>query len=201
VTSEAGSGNKKQRARAAAEAALMDAALRLLRRDGVLAGLNMQEVADEAGVNRGLIHRWFGSRRELLRAAIRARQQRLAAGTEASMQRSVGSRTRWAVRQYAADPTYAQLVMLLALDGDDDFDPVPYLDARLRAFRREIDEGRWVEDADPLALTIVWDVLLDGYFTMRQALVRQTGVSGEELDRRFFTTLSRLFAAEITPSR
>ena len=38
-----------------------------IERDGVLAGLNLQEVADEAGVNRGLVYRYFGSRRELLR--------------------------------------------------------------------------------------------------------------------------------------
>jgi len=39
-----------------------------LNRDGVLAGLNLREVAAEAGINRGLGHHYFGSRRDLLRA-------------------------------------------------------------------------------------------------------------------------------------
>ncbi|HAM48545.1 MAG TPA: TetR family transcriptional regulator, partial [Alphaproteobacteria bacterium] len=47
--------------RGASEAALEAAALRLLRRHGVLAGLNLREVADEAGVNRGLVYHYFGS--------------------------------------------------------------------------------------------------------------------------------------------
>src|SRR5690606_36581152 len=58
--------------RAATEAALEQAALRLLERNGVLAGLNLREVADEAGVNRGLVYHYFGSRRDLLRAALGA---------------------------------------------------------------------------------------------------------------------------------
>lgn len=62
--------------RAATEAALEEAALRSLERDGVLAGLNLREVAAEAGVNRGLVYRYFGSPRELLRAALRSDARR-----------------------------------------------------------------------------------------------------------------------------
>jgi AcrR family transcriptional regulator len=43
------------------------AARELLERDGVLGGLNLREVADHAGVNRGLVYHCFGSRRDLLR--------------------------------------------------------------------------------------------------------------------------------------
>ena len=48
------------------------AALLLLERNGVLAGLNLRQVAEEAGVNRGLVYHYFGSRRDLLRAALRS---------------------------------------------------------------------------------------------------------------------------------
>jgi AcrR family transcriptional regulator len=185
----------KQRAREAAEGALQDAAMRLLRRDGVLAGLNMQEVADEASVNRGLIHRWFGTRQALLRSAIRAQQRRLAPEVRRSLERPSSRRTAWAVRQYVADPSYAHMVMLLSLDGDDEFEPVPYLDERLERLRIEIDAGQWLEDVDPVAVSVLWDVILDGYFTMREPLVRQTGVPHEELDRRVFSAVGRLFGA------
>jgi AcrR family transcriptional regulator len=43
------------------------AARELLERNGVLGGLNLREVADHAGVNRGLVYHCFGSRRDLLR--------------------------------------------------------------------------------------------------------------------------------------
>lgn len=193
--------NAKRAAREAAERALQDAALRLLRRDGVLAGLNMQEVSDEASVNRGLIHRWFGSRQALLRSALRSRQERLGSEVAARFEQSPASRTEWAVRQYVEDPSYAQMVMLLALDGDESFEPVPYLQRRLEAFDAEIAAGVWSADADPLALTLLWDVILDGYFTMRSALVGQTGVAAADLDERVFATVGRLFGAVLNDTR
>ena len=55
------------------ERRLIDAALDLIRSNGVLAGLNLREVAEAAGVNRGNIYHYFGSRRDLLRAAIARR--------------------------------------------------------------------------------------------------------------------------------
>ena len=61
---------KKKRSRAETEQKLIEVALKLLRDKGILAGLNLREVADGAGVNRGNIYHYFGSRQELLRAAI-----------------------------------------------------------------------------------------------------------------------------------
>ena len=64
---------KTSQNRAETERRLIDAALDLIRRNGVLAGLNLREVAAAAGVNRGNIYHYFGSRQELLRAAISRR--------------------------------------------------------------------------------------------------------------------------------
>jgi AcrR family transcriptional regulator len=50
--------------------ALMDAALDLLTERGVLAGLNLREVADRVGVTPANIYHLFGSRQGLLRAAL-----------------------------------------------------------------------------------------------------------------------------------
>ena len=69
---------KTKQNRAETERRLIDAALDLIRRNGVLAGLNLREVADGAGVNRGNIYPYFGSRRELLRAAINRRFEAVA---------------------------------------------------------------------------------------------------------------------------
>ena len=61
---------KPMRSRAETERRLIDVALEQIRDKGVLAGLNLREVAEGAGVNRGNIYHYFGSRQELLRAAI-----------------------------------------------------------------------------------------------------------------------------------
>ncbi len=47
---------KPKQNRAETERRLIDSALDLIRRNGVLAGLNLREVADGAGVNRGNIN-------------------------------------------------------------------------------------------------------------------------------------------------
>jgi pimeloyl-ACP methyl ester carboxylesterase len=65
----------RARGREATEALLRDAALRLLDREGVLAGISLQDVADEAGLSRGLIDHYFGSRQALLRSALEARRR------------------------------------------------------------------------------------------------------------------------------
>ena len=53
--------------------ALMDVALDLLDERGVLAGLNLREVADRVGVTPANIYHLFGSRQGLLRACLTAR--------------------------------------------------------------------------------------------------------------------------------
>ena len=63
----------RKRDRAATEQRLIESALELIRKNGVLAGLNLREVAAGAGVNRGNIYHYFGSRQELLRTAINRR--------------------------------------------------------------------------------------------------------------------------------
>ena len=55
--------------------ALLDAALDQLERRGVLAGLNLREVASDVGVTPANIYHYFGSRQGLLRAAL-AREMR-----------------------------------------------------------------------------------------------------------------------------
>ncbi|HEX2039342.1 MAG TPA: helix-turn-helix domain-containing protein [Acidimicrobiales bacterium] len=189
--------------RAATEAALMDAAFRLLERDGVLAGLNLQEVADEARVNRGLIHHYFGSRRALLRAALDARKRAFAPLVAQLHRVNPWKRGNAAFREYGRDPRYAQIVMLLALDGDEQFEPLAFLEERLADWKRDQEAGVWTEDADHLALLVVFDVLLYGWFVLRPSVARQLGMSPRTLDRRILNALGRMyqaFAAEGAPS-
>jgi len=65
-------------ARAAAEAALLDAAERLLVDVGY-AGITTRKLAEEAGVNHGLVHYYFGSNEALLVRALERFTERLIA--------------------------------------------------------------------------------------------------------------------------
>ena len=60
---------QKTAARAAAEEALLDAAERLLA-DAGYAGVTTRRLAEEAGVNHGLVHYYFGSNENLLVRAL-----------------------------------------------------------------------------------------------------------------------------------
>ena len=80
---------RTKRSRAETERRLIDVALDLILHNGVLAGLNLREVADGAGVNRGNIYHYFGSRRELLRAAIARRFEAVAESLSADEKSSL----------------------------------------------------------------------------------------------------------------
>ncbi|MFI6907690.1 TetR/AcrR family transcriptional regulator [Nonomuraea sp. NPDC050394] len=192
ANSKAKRGSKATQSRAATEAALMAAALRLLERDGVLAGLSLQAVADEAGVNRGLIHHYFGSRQALLRAALEARKNAGEVPFEQVREDAPADKEAWSFEAHARDSSYARVVALLALDGDEEFAPMPYVERRLADLRRESDEGRLPQDVDLAAILVMWDSFFYGYFVMRTALARQLGVTPEQLDQRVVGTYNRL---------
>ena len=69
---------QKTRARSAAEDALLDAAERLLVDVGY-AGITTRRLAEEAGVNHGLVHYYFGSNENLLVRALERFTERLIA--------------------------------------------------------------------------------------------------------------------------
>jgi len=66
----------KTTARSAAEEALLDAAERLLVEIGY-AGITTRRLAEEAGVNHGLVHYYFGSNENLLARALERFTERL----------------------------------------------------------------------------------------------------------------------------
>src|SRR5688500_616630 len=107
--------------RARTEQALEDAALRLLEREGVLSGLNLQRVADEAGVNRGLVYHYFGSRRDLLRKALRRNAMGWGTHIGEFLALPRRERARMFLRTMIQYPRTAKLVLLLAIDGDRTF--------------------------------------------------------------------------------
>jgi AcrR family transcriptional regulator len=180
--------------RAATEAALERAALELLDRNGVLAGLNLREVAAEAGVNRGLVYHYFGSRRDLLRAAlgsdVRERMHDLAQGTHGDLRQRFANYFRTMLGHRRA----VVLSALLVLDGDRGvrFD----VDAtrRRRRFARSVERGEAPEGQDADAYWVATSSLIYGYAIFRTRFAEELGVEASELDERVLATVDRLLA-------
>src|SRR5687767_14215465 len=124
------------------ELALERAALALLQRDGVLADLNLRELAEEACVNRGLVYHYFGSRQKILRAALRRDfRQRI---SEVRSGGRLGFRQRWThfLQTIVRHRSAIRIATLLHLDRDPSLRMMPIHDetrARLEEDRRRGD--------------------------------------------------------------
>lgn len=178
--------------RAETESLLEDAALAMLRRDGVLAGLNLREVADEAGVNRGLVYHYFGSRQDLLRAALRKdARERLQAV------RSGGSLpfvARWLrfMRVMTAERDMLELMTLLVLDRDSALRTMPLRKETNDLLVADQAAGHLAPDADVLGVHVALVSLCWGYLTYRDAFARELEVSPEDLDERIAVVFERM---------
>ena len=82
------------RARPAAEAALLDAAERLLRDHGY-AAITTRRLAQVAGVNHGLVHYYFGSNENLLLAALERFTEGLVARQRELYARDIAFVDKW----------------------------------------------------------------------------------------------------------
>ena len=112
-------GAARVRDREGTEESLRAAAVALLRRGGVLAGLNLRQVADEAGVNRGLVYQYFGSRRALLRSALFHRSRPNAEDAVDAAGLPLRERLARLFWTSLRNPEPVRLATLLVLDGDD----------------------------------------------------------------------------------
>jgi AcrR family transcriptional regulator len=161
------------------------AALRILTGGGLLAGLTLQQVGDEAGVAKGLVYHYFGDRRALLRSALRhgamELQDVLRAVPDSSYDRRVGAFAKAAL----VYPAAVQLMTLLLIDRDPRLRPMPLRGLMMQDFERDVRKGRLPADADFEALLGVQNSLVYGYILFRDGLARQMGVERDVLDARF----------------
>lgn len=170
--------------RDATEQSLEEAALALMERDGVLAGLNLQAVADAAGVNRGLVYHYFGSRRELLRRALHRHSTSSLEQGDKLRELHGSDRGRALLRGMIKYPRAAKLLLLLAIDGDRTFTMTgdPELGAPL--LERDIAEGRLASDVDFAALSTITMSFVCAYAVRRRSFAREFKLPVAELDRR-----------------
>ena len=175
---------KKGRSRAETEQRLIDVALELIRKNGVLAGLNLRQVAEGAGVNRGNIYHYFGSRQELLRAAINRRFEAVVDSVKASKRNVPFVARRLGTFRTKDTINDSQLRALLVLDGDDSVDPMPEYEAAISHLRQDVIDGDIHRDHDLEALHATLMALSRGYRVFRIPLSRRMGIGARELDAR-----------------
>ncbi|MFE3193243.1 TetR/AcrR family transcriptional regulator [Nocardia sp. NPDC059240] len=190
---------RKKRDRARTEADLFDAVERLLERDGVLAGLNLNEVAAEANVNRGQIYQLFGNRQELLRAALAHRFSALGTLSPDHWDVPFAERRR-RLLQAALTGKWVAFMALLALDGDDKLSIFSEPDEMTAALQRDKAYGALPPDVDAEALHVLTAATITGYAIFREVVARDIGVPLDELDQRVVAAydylLSRVTSTE-----
>src|SRR3546814_6167206 len=124
-TNGGGASERPAPSREATEQALIDGAVQLLRERGILAGMNLREIADEAAVTRGLAYHYFGSRQELLRAA--AKREIARPREEVPGEGEMGF-AEWLATLLDHSFDYKEavrLIVLLVLDHDRSEEPTP----------------------------------------------------------------------------
>jgi AcrR family transcriptional regulator len=172
----------EQRERSARDA-LLDATLDHLRKDGVLAGLNLRAVADTAGVTAANIYHYFGSRRGLLRAALAREaehfEQQLAEVADAGF---VERRTRM-FDAILANPSLT-LTTLLALDGDPDYEPLPSLEATRAHYDALVMRSDLRPDVDIEAAHLLGLAMSIGVAIYAEAAARQLGTTPKDIHDR-----------------
>lgn len=190
---------RRRRTRQETEADLLDAAISLLRRDGVLGGITVREVAQVAGVNHGQIYEYFGSRQALLRAAISRLLTRSAPDPRRHWQQPFADRRRAMWTWALTNTEVVRLHALLALDGDTEFSLFPSLELTRSALKRDADTGAIPADADTLVMHAMTAVTYFGYCLFRETIARDLGVEPADLDRRAADIYDRMLQGLTTP--
>ena len=177
---------KQNRGRAETERRLIEVALELIQKNGVLAGLNLRQVADGAGVNRGNIYHYFGSRQELLRAAINRQFVALVDALKKSKAQLgfVARRLRGFQTNSSNDTNDSMLRALLVLDGDDSVDPIPLYEMQLSQLRQDVINGDIDRGHDLDALHVAISAFLRGYRIFRVPYAKRVGITPNSLDER-----------------
>jgi AcrR family transcriptional regulator len=178
--------------------ALMDAALDQLETKGVLAGLNLREVADAVGVTPANIYYHFGSREGLLRAALEREAQQLQRPLAAAAADGFVER-RLAMFDAIGDIPTLALTALLAIDDDKGYEPLPFLDATRERYRELVDAGQLPADLDIDAAHLVGLATSIGVAIYADAVARQLDTTPEALRSRARRIFEQMMHAVAQP--
>ena len=173
---------------------LEQAALDQIEENGVLAGLNLREVAESAGVNRALVYHHFGSREELLRSALtRDLKERLDQITQ-GLSLPFNPRVRQMLRTMVQHQPALRLAMLLMLDGKEPVRLAPLKDAWLETFKEDQTQRNVDDSLDLEAFLVMISALSYGYALMRESFADEFDIDPVNLDWRLESVLEQLLS-------
>ena len=160
---------RKKSSAAATKEQLLDALLEMLAERSV-AGLSVREIAREAGVNHGLVHRYFGSKEELVRQAV-ARLSARAHSAQAE-RRGLSAASFDAFRD---DPLVPLVVARACLDGPHDLlalaaPPPERLEQLVAPLRAQLARLGLTGAVDPYLINALGTAALLGWFVFRPLL-------------------------------
>lgn len=171
-----------------------EAVLDMLEEQGVLNGINLNEVAKAAGVNRTLVYHHFGSRRGLLRSAIKHELHKRHVQTKTPNEpMRLGTRVAHGLRQLLAGGAFLRLTTLLHLDGSTAPRLMPNAETTLLLLERDRALGLTPETDDIPALHASYAAGVYGYTLFREVLARDLNIEVEELDARVIAQFERLY--------
>lgn len=195
----ADAGSETQGGRASTEAALEEAAMALLARDGVLAGLNLREVADEAGVNRGLVYHYFGSRGKLLRRALRRRGESSLQKIREIDRMPLADGQLRLLRTLLGDPEPVKLRTLLLIDGTEKMKMMPLRERTQSLLGQAVQSGDLDANLDRHGVHAFLVTAIYGYILYREAFAAEMGIDLPELDESFAKVYERAVRSLASP--
>ena len=163
---------QKTPARSAAEEALLDAAERLLVQVGY-AGITTRRLAEEAGVNHGLVHYYFGSNENLLVRALERFTERLIGRQRELYSSELPFVEKWrtAMRYLVSeDVTYEKVWLELQALGWNNADLRARLERVNTEWRAVLTEA-FAEPHRELGLTIPLDALVSLVITFNVGII------------------------------
>lgn len=176
--------------RARTEEVIEAAALELLNENGILAGLNLREVAERAGVNRALVYQYFGDRRGLLRSALfKAAARRPIWHHPRRATQQLVDRLLGDFREVVKARDQVRIVALLRLDNDDQGPVLDYPEESFSLLERDKSQGALPGDLEVRPFHILFISMLAGYSLFRDRIADEVGVTTHELDASMEQTI------------
>ena len=172
------------RDRRVTERRILDATWRLFEQGGPLGGLNLQAVADEAGVNRSLVYQYFRDREQLLRTALTERLKRGRPLFRAGHALPFAERKRQTFAIALTDPAPARLITQLVLAGNEEVRALPLLAGARDALARDLADGSLPPGADADVMHAMTVVLSLGYAVFREHMAAELDIDPVQLDDR-----------------
>lgn len=171
-----------------------EAVLAMLEEQGVLNGINLNEVAKAAGVNRTLVYHHFGTRRGLLRSAIKHELHKRQVQTKTpSEPMRLGARVVHGLRALLSGGSSLRLTTLLHLDGSTAPRLMPNAETTLLQLERDRALGLTPDTDDLAALHASYAAGVYGYALFREVFARDLGIEVDDLDARVMAQFDRLY--------